>query len=337
MRISLPYEVKWKPQIPARTNIGSINGIPLLMFEGIVDESWDDEVGDRLMATQGDVWRRVQQMYFRARDDKAVSLRDDYEHVGLLAPRFGEGWVATSYVETTWLFNEPDGDDYDDLYNFYRDAGLGSLPAETDEFAATTTRRIQEQLHWFVGTTALLESISLKKMTFLIERCGWVAPGRHLLGEKEFEESSYFPGDWELWDNDVPLIVCEQHAEREKHVCLRTPKTEREILQGAWMRLGAECDALFEGFGAVTTIREQALRVECGGALDAAVIQWLSQEFGEAVSRTCAADDCFQTVPIGRKYCSPKCYERQKKRAYRRGRSPHRSAKKPLHNAVHRA
>jgi len=322
MRISLPYDVRWGPQIPGKVRASEINGNPSLIFEEISYE--DYEAGDRLLATHGHVWKTVRQMYFDAIDNKTGRLQEAYEELGLLAPKFQGTWSSPFHIEASWMLEDrvgEDREDFEDVNSLYQDLGFGEVPEDVDEIAATTLERIQDRLCWFVQATSLFELIEQKKTTALFERCNWARTVEHILANASNWEDApnlHIPGTWELWNHDQPLIICEQHYSSSPPMCLRTPKTDQEVLQGAWHRLNAECEVLFKGLGGVTSLQEWTMQIDCGGALDAGVIQWLSQEVGRAAVHTCAANGCSNPVfSSHRVYCSSTCYERQKKRNHR--------------------
>ncbi|MCL4520270.1 MAG: hypothetical protein M1415_01580 [Firmicutes bacterium] len=105
MRISLPYDVRWGPQIPGKVRASEINGNPSLIFEEISYE--DYEAGDRLLATHGHVWKTVRQMYFDAIDNKTGRLQEAYEELGLLAPKFQGTWSSTVHIEASSHVSHP--------------------------------------------------------------------------------------------------------------------------------------------------------------------------------------------------------------------------------------
>lgn len=333
--IRLPLHVAWEPVLPYRIRVASPEE-GILLFEGTRYQ--DAERGD-LLWERPTFWKDVRQVFFHAIARNTRQLVEDYEQFGLLAPQYTNHLAGGHDAERCILMLDADLEDWaeelEDIQKVYDKQGWGAFPYNVDEIFLSRAEDVQTAFADWVSATKWLDWIRKNRLGAIGEYMEWdgASPHQQFIVRRSDDYDFMQDGEWfEVPGGHSWRQFCEAHSERDGDdlngpdatdstmtVCGRVPRNRAEQLLGAWARLNDEMSGIWETFGSLIDISQGTPAIFCDGALDAAIMQWLFQEFTAASGRSCARSGCTNSVGGSqRRYCSPRCADTQKKRDYRR-------------------
>ena len=230
-----------------------------------------------------------------------------------------------------------DDDDEERVRGFYQTYGeLGRNPVASNPITSQHDESwawAKDVVSWFRMLVSLTEAVKEHKVGFLREYGHeHTFTDRLRAAALRGPHFNYFEPSYKQWwrrgtpDYHIffPYDTIPGGVLRDVYV---PPQDDEKLLSGTWKAITFAATEYLNMITLTPVVQDfsdtRSPRVAWGfqvaGAMDAAFLQWFFREFWKVEFDVCAASDCANLVPEGRrKWCSETCREREKKREDRR-------------------